>query len=143
MKRAGASDERKLHVLVVEDVEDFAVLLVYELKKGGFAVSYERVDTAETMAEALGRGPWDIILSDYVMPRFSAHDALALLKEKDADIPVIVVTGKMKEDLASQVMKAGARDFISKQNLARLVPAVRRELECAQTRRKAKQGGLI
>jgi DNA-binding NtrC family response regulator len=131
-----------LAVLFVEDSEDFVILLLRDLKKGGFSVEYERVDTPEAMAEALGRRAWDIVLSDYVMPRFGAIEVLNIMKEKGSDIPVIVVTGKMKEDLAVQVMKAGARDFISKHNLSRLVPAIERELHCAENRKKLKEAGL-
>jgi DNA-binding NtrC family response regulator len=129
----------RLRVLFVEDTEDFVLLLIRELRKGGFEIDYSRVDTPEDTCRALEEETWDLVLTDYIMPRFSAPDVLILVREKGVDVPVIVVTGKIKEGLAPMLMGAGARDFISKQNLSRLVPAVKREMECFSLRRRLRQ----
>ncbi len=129
----------RLRVLFIEDTEDFVLLLIRELQKGGFEIDYRRVDTPEDTCRALEEETWDLILTDYIMPRFSAPDALILVREKGVDAPVIVVTGKIKEGLAPMLMRAGARDFISKQNLSRLAPAVEREMECFSLRRRLRQ----
>jgi signal transduction histidine kinase len=124
-----------LRVLVVEDSEDDADLLQLALKRGGYEVYSERVDTPETMDTALKRGGWDIIISDYVMPRFSGLDALKLMQSHGVDVPFIIVSGHIGEELAVAAMKSGAHDYVMKDRLARLVPAVARELREAQGRR--------
>ncbi len=124
-----------LRVLVVEDSEDDTVLMLRELQGGGYEPTHERVDTAKAMTEALGREKWDVILADYVMPRFSAAAALTLLKESGLDLPFIIVTGTVGEEIVVAAMKAGAHDYLFKGNLARLVPAVERELRDAEVRR--------
>lgn len=124
-----------LRVLIVEDSEDDALLLVRELRRGGYEPAYERVDTPETMSAALDRQTWDIIIADYVMPRFSGPDALKLMQKKGIDLPFIIVSGKIGEDIAVEAMKAGAHDYVTKQNLARLIPAIDRELREAEVRR--------
>jgi signal transduction histidine kinase len=129
-----------LHVLIVEDSEDDSLLLETELARGGYEVTYSRVETAEAMRAALAEGSWDIILSDHRMPQFSSQAALKLYKEHGCDIPFIVVSGSIGEELAVAAMKAGAHDYIMKDNLARLVPAVQRELREAETRRQRKEG---
>ncbi|MBI2843287.1 MAG: response regulator [Armatimonadetes bacterium] len=131
-----------LRILIVEDSEDDTMLLVRELKRGGYDLTYERVDTKEAMSAALDRQTWDVIISDYVMPGFGGLDALKLAKERSLDLPFIVVSGKIGEETAVEAMKAGAHDYIMKDNLARLVPAVERELrdaEVRQERRRAQQ----
>jgi PAS domain S-box-containing protein len=133
---------KPLRVLIVEDSEDDALLLLHELRKGGYTVTSERVDTAPAMSAALEKQAWDVVIADYVMPYFSAPDALILLKGKGIDLPFIVVSGKIGEDIAVATMKAGAHDYIMKGNLKRLVAAVERELrEVAerQERRRAEE----
>ncbi len=130
---------KPLRVLIVEDSEDDATLLLRELRRGGFDPAYERVDTAEAMSAALARQTWDIIISDYVMPRFSGMDALKLLQKSGIDLPFIIVSGKIGEDIAVEAMKAGAHDYITKGNLARLIPAIERELRDVQVRRERRR----
>lgn len=128
-----------LRLLIVEDCEDDADLVMLCLRRSGYTPTWMRVDNPEDMASALERQDWDIIISDYVMPRFSGLAALALLREKQIDIPFIVVSGKIGEDMAVETMKAGAHDYIMKNNLARLVPAIERELREAVVRRERRQ----
>lgn len=125
-----------LRALVVEDSEDDCLLLKSTLARGGYEVTYQRVETAETMSAALADGQWDIVISDHRMPQFSSQAALKLYKEREANIPFIVVSGSIGEELAVSAMKAGAYDYIMKDNLARLVPAVERELREAESRRQ-------
>jgi DNA-binding NtrC family response regulator len=120
---------KPLHVLIIEDSEDDCQLLKSELARGGYDVTYSRVETADAMRAALAKGSWDIILSDHRMPQFSSLGALKLHKERQSDVPFIVVSGNIGEELAVGAMKAGAHDYIMKDNLTRLVPAARRELE--------------
>jgi two-component system cell cycle sensor histidine kinase/response regulator CckA len=119
---------RALHLLLVEDSENDAELVVRELRRGGFALTFERVETRAAMAAALEREPWDLVISDYSMPTFDAPRALALVREKVLDVPVIIVSGTIGEETAVEALRAGACDFIVKGRLARLVPAVEREL---------------
>lgn len=130
---------RPLRVLLVEDSDPDARLLLHELRQGGYEVVWERVDTAESMAEALDRQEWDLVIADYVMPRFSGLDALTLVQERGLDIPFIIVSGKIGEEVAVAAMKAGAHDYILKDNLARLNPAIERELREAMVRRERRQ----
>jgi PAS domain S-box-containing protein len=125
---------KPLRVLIVEDSESDTQLLLRLLRKAGYEAQSERVESAEAMEAALGRGPWDLVLADYRMPQFSAPDALALLKESGLDLPFIVVSGGIGEATAVAAMKAGAHDYLMKDNLARLVPAVERELREAANR---------
>ena len=123
-----------LRVLIVEDSEDDSVLLTRVLRQGGYAVTATRVDTAQAMSAALAQGPWDIVISDHRMPQFNSLAALKLCKEHDCNVPFIVVSGSIGEELAVGAMKAGAHDYIMKDNLTRLVPAVERELRDAESR---------
>ncbi|HEY6722534.1 MAG TPA: ATP-binding protein, partial [Polyangiaceae bacterium] len=125
---------KTLRTLLVEDVERDALLLVRELERGGFEVSFERVDTAEGLASALDRQSWDVVVSDYTMPRFSAPQALALVRERRLDLPFIIVSGTVDEETAVGAIRAGAHDFMAKGRLARLVPAIERELQEARLR---------
>ncbi len=129
----------KLHVLLVEDSEDDAVLIKRELKKSGFDPVIERVETPQSMSKALKNNKWDVIVSDYVLPRFSGLDALELSKKKNIDLPFIVVSGKIGEDTAVEAMKAGATDYIMKNNLGRLSPAIKRELKDYKIRKERKK----
>lgn len=128
--------DRPIRMLLVEDSPDDAELLLWQLEKGGMKIECERVDTPADMSSALDNGDWDVIVSDYIMPCFSGLSALQLLTEKGLDIPFIIVSGKVGEDTAVEAMKAGAHDYILKGNLARLVPAIQRELEESETRRQ-------
>src|SRR5580700_7554703 len=123
-----------LRVLFVEDSEDDSVLLTRVLQQGGYAVTATRVDTAEAMDAALAQGSWDVVVSDHRMPQFNSLAALKLCKEHDSNLPFIVVSGSIGEELAVGAMKAGAHDYIMKDNLPRLVPAVERELRDAESR---------
>ncbi|MBM4146801.1 MAG: PAS domain S-box protein [Nitrospira sp.] len=128
-----------LKVLIVEDSEDDALLILRELRRGGYDPYYERVQTAEEMKASLGNRSWDIVLSDYHMPNFDGINALKLLQEKDSDIPFILVSGLIGEETAVEAMKAGANDYIMKDNLKRLVPAIERELREAVIRHDRRQ----
>jgi len=123
-----------LRVLIVEDSEDDALLLMRELRRGGYDPMFERVETATAMTAALQHQIWDIVISDYAMPHFSAQAALALLKGSGLDLPFIIVSGAIGEETAVEAMKAGAHDYVMKDNLARLGPAVQRELQEAAVR---------
>jgi sigma-B regulation protein RsbU (phosphoserine phosphatase) len=129
---------KQLRVLLVEDSEDDAVLITRELKKGSFLPTVKRVETPESMQKALEEKTWDLIISDYVLPRFSGLDALRLLKKSGIDLPFIVVSGKIGEETAVEAMRAGAHDYIMKNNLVRLNPAIKRELEEAKNRQERK-----
>lgn len=122
-----------LRVLIVEDNEDDGLLLVRELKRD-FDVTFERVDTPEAMAEALQSQDWDVVISDYSMPRFSAMAALELVKELKPGLPFIIVSGTVGEEIAVEAIRAGAHDFMAKGSFARLIPAIRRELADATLR---------
>ena len=126
---------RPLRALLVEDSELDAELLARALTRGGFALTWARVDTAEEMERELSKHAWDLVLCDHAMPRFSAPAALQLLKSHDPDVPFIIVSGYIEEETAVAAMKAGAHDYIMKDRLARLVPAVERELRDAEVRR--------
>ena len=125
-----------LRVLIVEDSEDDAALLVRELRRGGWAPRFERVETAEEMRAALDREPWDLVVADYALPQFSAPAALAIIRECRLDLPFIIVSGTIGEDTAVAAMKAGAHDYLMKGNYARLVPAIERELREDRARRE-------
>jgi len=124
-----------LRVLTVEDSEDDTLLLMLELQRAGFNPTCERVDSAASMASALEKHPWDVVISDHSMPGFGSLDALKLLKEKQPDVPFIVVSGTIGEDFAVSAMKAGASDYVMKGRLTRLVPSIERELREADNRR--------
>ena len=126
---------RLLHVLFVEDSENDLKLLVEDLRQRGYEAVYEQVQNPAELTSAIDRHPWDVVLSDYTLPQFSGPAALKLLREKGLDVPFIVVSGTYGEEAAVDMMKAGANDYIVKNNLSRLVPAIERELEVAQTRR--------
>ena len=127
--------KQPLRVLVVEDSEFDAKMLVRLLDRGGYATTSERVQTAADMTRALSEKEWDIVLSDYNLPGFNATLALQLLQATQLDIPFIIVSGGIGEDIAVAAMKSGASDYLMKGNLARLVPAVERELRDAAVRK--------
>jgi hypothetical protein len=126
---------KPLKVLLVDDSEEDALLVVGQLESCGWDVVWERVQTREAMAEALDRASFDLIVSDYHMPRFRAPQAVAVWKERGLDTPFVVVTGTIGEEHAVEVLKAGAHDFFLKDRLSRLCSAVERELREAEKRR--------
>jgi PAS domain S-box-containing protein len=128
-----------LRVLIVEDSEDDRLLMLRELRRLDDCVESLRVETAAQMQAALDRESWDLILSDYSLPAFNAPEALQLMQRNRLDLPFIIVSGTIGEETAVAAMKAGAHDYLSKSNLARLVPAIERELRDAEERRKRKQ----
>ena len=123
-----------LHVLIIEDSELDAKVIEGLLKAGGYDVTARRVETSAQMNEELNTGLFDVILADYNLPEFSAPEALRLLQENGRDLPFIVISGGIGEDMAVKVMKSGAHDYLMKGNLARLVPAVEREVREARER---------
>jgi len=123
-----------LNILIVEDSEDDLALILLELRKNGLKLNHLRVDMQESMIDALAHESWDLVLSDYNLPNFSGTEALTILKQRDVDIPFIVVSGAIGEETAVQIMRRGAHDYIMKDNLARLVPAIERELREADVR---------
>lgn len=134
-----------LRVLIVEDSEFDAQMMVGLLRKAAYEVAYERIESSEAMEAALQKTPWDVILADYNLPQFNAPTALEIVKKSGLDIPFIIVSGGIGEDIAVAAMKSGAHDYLMKGNLHRLVPAVERELREAANRasqRSAKEALL-
>jgi two-component system cell cycle sensor histidine kinase/response regulator CckA len=130
------AQQRTLRVLVVEDSEFDAVFLIRYLQNNGCPATHRRVWNPETMEEALNQEAWDLVLCDYQMPEFSVLRAITLLRQRGLDLPFIVVSGVIGEELAVDLMKAGAHDFIVKGRLSRLIPAIQRELREAEARRE-------
>jgi signal transduction histidine kinase len=128
-----------LLVLMVEDSADDAELVALELRRGGYDARITRVDTKADTEEALASGRWDLVLSDYARPGFSGLAALELVKARGLDVPFLLVSGAIGEEVAVAAMKAGAHDYLLKRNLARLVPAVARELQEAVVRRERRR----
>ena len=128
-----------LRILLIEDSEDDARLVLREVKRAGYDIESERVETAEAMRSALTRQPWDLIICDFSLPSFSAPHALELLKKSGIDLPFIIVSGTIGEESAVNALKAGAHDFIIKGNFARLIPAIERELKEAEVRRERRE----
>src|SRR6266496_6120997 len=126
---------RTLRVLNVEDSERDVSLLRRHLSRSGYELISERVETPETMRAALETQEWDVILCDYSMPHVNAVSALALLKEIELDIPFIIISGTIGEELAVEAMRAGANDYLMKDSLARLAPTIEREMHDAENRR--------
>ena len=122
-------------MLLVEDSPDDAELVMRELTRGGVDAQFQRVDTRDEMVDALESVPWDFIVSDYAMPQFSAPEAFAVLKQSGLDIPFVIVSGTVGEEIAVQAMKLGVHDYLLKGNLKRLVPAFERELRERDGRR--------
>lgn len=128
-------EHQRLRVLLVEDSEQDALLLQLQLKQAAWEADCKRVHSEKTMRAALEDGEWDLVISDYVLPGFSGMRALSILQQMGRDIPFIVVSGMIGEETAVAAMKAGAHDYLMKDNLARLIPAIERELREAETRR--------
>ena len=130
---------KPLRILIVEDSEEDTQLLLHELRRGAYDPAFERVDTPAAMSAALDHQNWDLIVADFSMPQFNALAALELLNKKGLDLPFIIVSGTIGEEIAVSAMKNGARDYIMKGNLRRLVPAVQRELSEVVQRRERKR----
>lgn len=130
-----ASEKKLLRLLLVEDSDNDAELITRLLKRAGFNLMFEQVQTGQEMIEAMNGREWDIVLSDYNLPQFDALSALHLIHESGQDIPFIVISGAIGEETAVSLMKSGAHDYVMKDNPARLVPAIERELREAQLRR--------
>jgi DNA-binding NtrC family response regulator len=130
--------EKQLHILIIEDNESDAALIIRFLKKADYNIMYKVVDSASTMEAALEKNRWDFVISDFTLPQFNALSALSILQATKIDIPFIVVSGNLGEETAVEIMKAGAHDYIMTDNLARLVPVFKRELAEAAIRREHK-----
>ena len=128
-----------LNVLQVEDSETDAELILRILEKGGYSICSERVEDEPALREALGRQTWDVVIADHRLPQLNGPAALEILHETGQDIPFIVVSGTIGEDLAVAMMRSGAHDYLLKNNLARLVPAVEREIKESRLRRGRRQ----
>src|SRR5438874_432001 len=127
-----------LRVLHIEDQERDVALITRHLSRA-YEVTSERVDTPEAMRDALKTRAWDVILCDYSMPHFNALQAIEIIKEINLDIPVIIISGTIGEAAAVETMRAGANDYLMKDSLARLVPAIEREMSEAGNRRARQQ----
>jgi PAS domain S-box-containing protein len=128
-----------LRILIVEDSEFDAQMITSLVRKSGYEVVSERVETAESMERTLREKAWDIILSDYNLPSFSAPEALKILQSSELDLPFIIISGGIGEATAVAAMKAGAHDYLMKGNLNRLAPAIERELREAANRRERRE----
>jgi CheY-like chemotaxis protein len=127
-----------VRVLIIEDSEADAMLLARALRLAGHGVDARRVESEAEMRAALAEGSWDVVLSDWTMPGFTAAAALELVRESGRDIPFVIVSGTIDEEIAGEAMRAGARDYVLKDRLGRLAPAVERELRDAAERRRAR-----
>jgi PAS domain S-box-containing protein len=123
-----------IHAIFIEDMLDDCLLLVREIKRAGYEIIYERIETAQELNDILKQRTWDIIFSDYSLPNFSAPRALQVLQEQHFDIPFILISGTVGEEIAVETMKAGANDFFIKGNTTRLIAAIERELRDAHIR---------
>src|SRR5712675_231124 len=126
---------RVLRVLQIEDSEKDAALIARHLAHAGYDLITERVKTAEAMKATLKTGQWQVILCDYSLPQFNALEALALVKEMEVDLPFIIISGTIGEPVAVEAMRAGANDYLMKDNLVRLIPTIERELHEGENRR--------
>jgi two-component system, cell cycle sensor histidine kinase and response regulator CckA len=127
-----------LGVLIIEDSEDDALMVLRELKRAGYDVDFKRVDTSDALKDSLAERQWDLVISDFSMPRFSGIDALKLVRSAGSDAPFIFISGTMGEDTAVAALKDGAQDYLVKTNLKRLVPAVQRALRESEEREQRK-----
>jgi two-component system cell cycle sensor histidine kinase/response regulator CckA len=135
----GGKTLRPLKVLLVEDSPDEAELVVLELRRAGFAVSWERVDTEPALRSAIAGQPWDMVISDFAMPLFDGLSAFRIVKAHNDELPFIFVSGILGEERAVEAMRNGARDYILKGNLRRLTAAVARELDETEQRRQRRE----
>lgn len=133
---------RALKILQVEDSENDALLLKRHLSKGGVLCDLTRVVSENALKAALAQGGWDLVLMDYVLPTFDGLSAIKLVQTIDPDLPCIIISGQVGEEYAVGALRGGARDFISKSNLARLIPAIHREILSEANRRTAQLSGI-
>src|SRR5262245_20989686 len=131
-----ADDSDEIRLLLIEDSEDDADLLLRELERGGYRLHYRRVDTPDGLKSALGDREWDLVIADYTMPRFSGSEALAMVRQQSSDLPFIFVSGTIGEEAAVAALKSGAQDYIVKGKTGRLLPAIQRELREARARQE-------
>ena len=118
-----------IKVIIIEDSKAFLNYEVAHLKKCGFNVNYEQVQNADSLRKALNDSKWDIILSDHEMPNFSSIEALQILNETKLDVPFIIVSDGIEEEIAKEAIHKGCRDYIMKDNIEQLVPVINRELD--------------
>ena len=130
---------KRLSILIVEDSESDTELIIRQFQKANYDITYERVETDDQMIAAIEKRSWDLVIADYFLPEFNAPAALAILQKSGLDIPFVVVSGAIGEETAIEIMKAGAHDYIMKNNMSRLVPAIERELKEAESRVQRKQ----
>ena len=131
-----------LRILLVEDNESDGALVIRHLSKSDFEISFTRVETGSDFRKELENSSWDIVISDYSLPQFNALVALRILQESGIDIPFIVVSGTIGEETAVEMMRSGAQDYLMKNNLTRLIPAVTRELSDARVRHEHKHAEI-
>jgi signal transduction histidine kinase len=130
---------RTLRLLLIEDSEADAALVLHELKRSGYTTSHARVETREELERALSQGPWDVIITDYGLPRFNGLAAFSLVRQRGLDVPFLIVSGTIGEDVAVEAMKAGVHDYVLKGRLGKLGPAVARGLREAELRAERRQ----
>src|ERR1043166_8242757 len=133
---------KALSVLLVEDSEKDALLIAHELRSHEYTLHLKRVQREDSFANALKDQSWDVIIADYSLPQFGAMRALKLLQDSELDLPFIIVSGAIGEEMAVAAMKAGSHDYIMKDKLARLVPALEREMREAKMRQERKHGEI-
>lgn len=131
--------EREVRVLIVEDSEDDVALMLLELRRAGFTTSHARVDAAAPLVEALEREAWGVVLCDHKLPRFNAPEALRTVRGRDAELPFVIVSSSIGEALVAELMRSGATDYVSKDQLDRLPAAVERALREAANRRERRR----
>ncbi|MFW9960351.1 MAG: ATP-binding protein [Candidatus Thorarchaeota archaeon] len=127
---------KNIRLLLIEDNEDDAVLLERAIRKSGYNIELTRICTSKELDRALHDEQWDAVLCDYMMPNFSVRDAMDIIRKKGLDLPFIIVSGTISDETAVEMMKAGAHDYLTKNNLSRLIPALDREINEADQRRK-------
>ncbi|MGY5870921.1 MAG: response regulator [Candidatus Thorarchaeota archaeon] len=125
---------KSVRILLIEDSEDDAILLQRQLTKSNLEIEMKRICTCDEMIQALNENTWDAIICDYLMPEFSVTDAMEVLRTKGVDLPFIIVSGTISDETAVDMMKAGAHDYLTKNNLSRLAPALEREIIEAENR---------
>jgi DNA-binding NtrC family response regulator len=125
----------QLKILIVEDSDDDAELILRTLRHGGLKAAYHRVDTREATQTALDEQTWDLVISDYKLPRFNGLEALKMVRHRNPDLPFVLVSGTIGEEFAVHTIKLGANDYVLKPNLARICSFVERELKETKRRR--------
>ncbi len=133
---------KPLSLLIIDDSVDDMSFILRVFDKGNIEIIYERVDNAKALTAALNKKTWDLVISDYNMPSFGGMEALEIVRKFDSEIPFFLVSGDVGEDRAVEAMRSGAKDYIMKDNLSRLLPAVTRELKEAVVRKETMQREL-